>query len=138
MKINSSRKDETIKKLVALLCILSGPTFAQSTEDTVVRFTGFLGDLRLTQEDVRAGLSGEDPEMRQIAIAMNEDATVNFARFTTTHVNQSVTFSVCGVPMQSIVVQVPIESGFALTDALPIEQAEALVAALNGLADCPE
>ncbi len=117
--------------------MVAGSATAQSTSDTVVRFTGFLGDLRFPAADVRADLMGADPDARQIAIAMNEAATASFAAFTTTHINQTVSFFVCGEQMQSITVQAPINSGFAITDPIPLDRATAVVAALNGQGDCP-
>ena len=118
--------------------MLAGPVFAQTATEHVVRFTGFLGDLRLSAKDVRADLMGDDPDSRQIAIAMDETAAAAFASFTTTHVNQSVSFFVCGEQMEAVTVQAPIETGFALTGPLPLERATAMVAALNGLQDCPD
>lgn len=102
-----------------------------------MRFTGFLGDLRFQAADVRADLMGSDPDTRQIAIAMTETATASFAAFTATHVNQTVSFFVCGQQMQSITIQAPINSGFALGDPIPLDRATAVVAALNGQGDCP-
>ncbi len=102
-----------------------------------MRFVGFLGDLRFTAEDIRADLSGPQGDTRRVAIAMNEAATAAFTQFTTVHVNQSVSFFVCGEQMQSVTVQAPISSGFALSDAMPLARAEDIVAALNGEAECP-
>ena len=90
------------------------------------------------QEDVRAGLSGETEETAQVAIAMDEEATAAFALFTRTHVNQSVTFSVCGQSFENIAVQAPIDTGFAITQPIPLDRAVAMVDALNGLGECPE
>ncbi len=118
--------------------MLASPAAAQTSEDFVVRFTGFLGDLRLVPADVRADLMAANDETAQIAIAMNEEATASFALFTKTHVNQSVTYFVCGQQFQSITMQAPIDTGFVLTDALPLDRATAMVDALNGLGDCPE
>ena len=137
MTIRNFRKVDVIKKFVVLLCLLAGSAAAQSTSDTVVRFTGFLGDLRFPAADVRADLMGADPDARQIAIAMTETATASFAAFTATHVGQTVSFFVCGQQMQSITVQAPISSGFAITDPIPLDRAIAIVAALNGQGDCP-
>jgi preprotein translocase subunit SecD len=110
---------------------------AQSASETVVRFTGFLGNLQLTAADVRADLVGDDPDTRQIAIAMNETASAAFAQFTTTHVNQTVSFFVCDQPMQAITVQAPIGNGFALSDPIALDSAIEIVAALNGQGVCP-
>ena len=126
-----------IRTLPLIPLLLTGPVFAQDTPETLVRFTGFLGDLRMTAEDVRADLSGEKGETRQIAIAMDAEATEAFTRFTTTHVNQSVTFFVCDQEVLTTTVQAPIDTGFALTGPLPIDTATAMVDALNGLGDCP-
>lgn len=120
------------------MALLAPPAAAQTSQDYLVRFTGFLGDLRLFQPDLRAGLSGETDETAQVAIAMNEEATAAFALFTRTHVNQSVTFTVCGQAFENIAVQAPIETGFAITQAMPLERAQEMVDALNGLGDCPE
>ena len=118
--------------------MLASPAAAQTSQDYLVRFTGFLGDLRFYAPDVRADLSGMTDGTARVAIAMNEEATAAFARFTRTHVNQSVAYFVCGEQFQSITVQAPIENGFALTDAMPLERARAMVDALNGLGNCPE
>ena len=120
-----------------VLGLLAGPAIAQANAETVVRVTGFLGDLRFSAADVRADLMGTDPATRQIAIAMNEDATAAFTLFTTTHVNQSVTLFICGQQIQPVTVQAPIDSGFVLSDAIPLDIATAMVAALNGEGDCP-
>jgi len=117
--------------------MLAGSATAQSSSDIVVRFTGFLGNLRLPAADVRADLMGTDPDVRQIAIAMNETAAASFAAFTATHINQPVSFFVCGDEMQKITIQERIDTGFALTDPIPLDRAVAIVAALNGQGDCP-
>ncbi len=96
-----------------------------------------MGDLRLTVTDVRAGLVGLDPDTRQVGVAMNETAAATFMMFTTTHINQTVTFSVCGQAMETISVQAPIETGFALSDPMDLDRATEMVAALNGQGECP-
>lgn len=126
-----------IKKIVALVCIMASPATAQSNEEIVVQFTGFLGNLRLTADDVRADLVGSDPDMPQIAIAMEEEAAAAFGRFTTTHVNRSVSFYVCGEQMMSVTFEAPVDNGFAISDAMPKRRATAMVAALNGQRACP-
>jgi hypothetical protein len=68
---------------------------------------------------------------------MNEVATASCAAFTATHVNQTVSFFVCGEEMQKVTVQAPINTGFALTRPIPLDRATAMVAALNGQGDCP-
>lgn len=135
--IRSFREDEAIKKLVALLCVLAGPAAAQSEEETLVRFVGFLGDLRLTVDDVRADLVGADTDAPRVGIVMEGDASAAFELFTTTHVNQTVTFFVCGEQMKSVSVRAPIDSGYALSDTMPLDRARSVVAALNGEGTCP-
>ena len=102
-----------------------------------MRFTGFLGNLQFTADDLRADLVGTDGDTRQIAIAMDETAAASFAQFTRVHLNQSVSFFVCGEPMQSVTVEAPIETGFALSDPIDADIAEEIVDAMNGQGTCP-
>ena len=117
--------------------MLAGPAAAQSQSETLVQFVGFLGDLRLTVDDVRAELVGGETETPRVGIAMEAEPTAAFALFTTTHVNQTVTFFVCGEQMESVSISAPIDSGFALSDPMPLARATAVVAALNGEGNCP-
>lgn len=126
-----------MKKLCALICLLTAPAFAQTNDDVVVRFTGFLGNLQLTSADVRADLMGADSNTRQIAVAMNEGATAAFAGFTKRHLNQTMTMFVCGEEVLNVTVQAQIDTGFALTGPLPTRRATAMANALNGLGECP-
>lgn len=103
----------------------------------MVRFTGFLGDLRLGADEVRADTVGDEGDTRQVAIVMNEEATAQFALFTRTHVNQSVSMFVCGLPVETSTVQAPIETGYAITGPIESGLAAQMVDALNGLQDCP-
>ncbi len=116
--------------------MLAGPAAAQSEAETLVRFVGFLGDLRLTVDDVRAQIYETDGDPR-VAIAMNEDATAAFTQFTSMHVNQTVTFFVCGEQMESVTIQAPIDTGFAQSDPMSERRANQVVAAMNGEGDCP-
>jgi preprotein translocase subunit SecD len=96
-----------------------------------------LGDLRFTVEDVRAGLSGDGEDMRQISIVMNETAAQAFQLFSTTHTNQNVNMFVCGEQVLSATMQAPVVDGFALTGPIEIDRASQMVAALNGEDQCP-
>lgn len=136
-KSSSSREEKTIKKFVFIFCMLAGPVSAQAAADTLVRFTGFLGNLQFTADDLRADLVTSGDDMARVAIKMDDDAAGAFLRFTTTHVNREVTFFVCGQQMQSVTVQAPIETGSALSDMMPLERAQDIVSALNGEGVCP-
>jgi preprotein translocase subunit SecD len=97
-----------------------------------------LGNLQFTVADVRADLAIGEDDTARINIAMNETATAAFALFTKTHVNQSVAFFVCGQQMESVVVQAPIDSGYAVTGPLPVDVATEMVTALNDQGPCPD
>lgn len=120
------------------IALLAGPAYAQSGEDYVVRFTGFLGDLRFGSDDLRAELSGEEGETAQVAVALDTDATASFAQFSRTHLNQTVTMFICGVEVARPSISAEITSGFAISDPLNRVLALVMVDALNGLGACPE
>jgi len=134
---SSFKEDSAIKKLLIFICMLAGPAMAQSANETVVRFTGFLGNLQFTVQDVRADLVDANDDVARVAIKMNEEATSEFFRFTTTHVGQSVVFSVCGEQMERLTVAAPIDTGFALTDVMDLDRAEEIVTAFNDEGPCP-
>ena len=119
------------------MLLMASPAFAQSGEDYVVRFTGFLGDLRFAAEDLRAELSGDEGETASVAVALDADASAAFAQFSRTHLNQSVTMYICGVQVASPSISAEITSGFAISDPIERGLAVAMVDALNGLQDCP-
>jgi hypothetical protein len=110
---------------------------AQANAEEVVRFTGFLGDLRFTASEVRADLVGSDSDLRQVAIAMEGTAADQFALFTATHVNQTVNLFVCGQPVLTARLQAQVLDGFAISDPIDLDLATEMVDALNGLQDCP-
>ena len=118
--------------------MLAGPALAQATPDYVVRFTGFLGDLRFPADQTRAQLIAEDDETARVAVALVDESIGAFTLFTRTHVNNSVNMYICGQQVATTTVQAPVDSGFAQSDPLPLETAQAMVDALNGLGECPE
>lgn len=125
------------KSLIFVACLLGAPLTAQSAGETLVQFTGFLGNLQFTADDLRADLSGPEGDTRQIAIAMNDEATQAYTLFTRTHVNQTVTFAVCGQAMETIRVTEPDTSGFALSDPMDADRAAQIVDVINGIGECP-
>ncbi|WP_131802548.1 SecDF P1 head subdomain-containing protein [Yoonia litorea] len=118
--------------------MMASPAIAQSNAETVVRFTGFLGDLRFSAEQLRAELDNATDDTAQVAIALDEDASAAFALFTRTHLNQPVTMFVCGETAAAPTITAEITSGFAITDPIERDRAAEIVDALNGLQPCPE
>lgn len=118
--------------------MLAQPAFAQSGEDYVVRFTGFLGDLRFPAEQLRAQLVAQDDDLARVAVALNEDATGAFTMFTRTHVNNTITMYICGQQVATATVMAPVETGFSQSEPIDAEVAAQMVDALNGLGTCPE
>lgn len=118
--------------------MMASPAVAQSGEDYVVRFTGFLGDLRFSSEELRAELSGIEEDTAEVAVALDTDATAAFAQFTRTHLNQTVTMYICGFEVARPSITAQITSGFALSNPIERDLAADMVEAINGLQDCPE
>lgn len=116
---------------------MAGPAVAQSNAGFVVQFTGFLGDLRFTPEQLRAELVGDEEDVAQIAVALDGEAATTFAQFTRTHVNQSVTMYICGIQVAAPVIREEITTGFSISGPIERDVAVQMVDALNGLGDCP-
>lgn len=72
----------------------------------------------------------------RVGIAMEADATADFTLFSTTRVNQAVTFFACGEQIESVSVSAPIDSGCAVSDPLSPGRAADVAAALIGESDC--
>jgi hypothetical protein len=127
-----------MKKLLLATVMMASPVVAQSNQDFVVRFTGFLGDLRFPAEQMRADFVEIDDDTGRVAFALDEAGTASFAQFTRLHVNQPVTMFICGLQVASPVFTAEIDSGFYTSDAVDSDLAREMVEALNGLGECPD
>jgi preprotein translocase subunit SecD len=127
-----------MKRLLLVMLMMASPVVAQSNQDYVVRFTGFLGDLRFPAEQMRADFVAVDDDTGRVAFALDEAGTASFAQFTRLHVNQPVTMFICGAQVASPLFSGEIENGFYTSDAIERDLAQEMVDALNGLGECPD
>lgn len=133
--------ERSLKRLtvvcVALLSTGISSAWAQTNDDYVVRFTGFLGDLRVSVGDLRAGLAENNDETSKVSVVLNEEAAAQYLLFTRTHVNQSVNMFICGQQVLTTTITEPVTSGSALSGEVDLDTATQMVDALNGLGECP-